>query len=239
MLIIPAIDLRAGKCVRLIQGDYAQETVYSDDPLETARSFVQQGAAWIHVVDLDGAKVGSPQNLGVVERMANECSAKIEFGGGVRDLDIAKSVLRTGVARVIIGSRLLGDRFKVEEIFREFGNQAVAGIDARNRRISVSGWTQDSDIDVLDLAKDMEALGAKRFIVTDIATDGMLAGPNASLMQEFAEALNSPVIASGGVSCLEDLKALAAIGGNLEGAIVGRALYEGRFSVSEAIAAIS
>jgi phosphoribosylformimino-5-aminoimidazole carboxamide ribotide isomerase len=238
MLILPAIDIRDGKCVRLIQGDYAQETIYGEDPVKVALDFVEQGAEWIHVVDLDGAKAGSPLNLGIVERMVKESGAKVELGGGIRDLETAQRVLAIGVTRVIFGTRLVSDRSRSEELFKALGDRAVAGIDARNGKVSVVGWTEDSDLDALDFAKELQTMGAEIFIVTDIATDGMLQGPNTEMLSRFAKELSAGVIASGGVSSLEDLGAIKGIGGAIQGAIVGKAIYENRFTVRQAIQAV-
>lgn len=235
MLILPAIDIRGGKCVRLRQGDYAQETVYGEDPLAVAKGFVEEGAEWIHLVDLDGAKAGHPVNLDLVERIAKETGAKTELGGGIRSLEIAQQVLEKGITRVIFGSRLVSDRAQSAHLFKELGEQAVAGIDARNGKVSVTGWTEDSDLDALDLALELEQAGARWFIVTDIATDGMLQGPNLEMLSRFTGALSGAVIASGGVSSLEDLAAIRRIEPPVEGAIVGKAIYEGRFTVREAV----
>jgi phosphoribosylformimino-5-aminoimidazole carboxamide ribotide isomerase len=239
VLILPAIDLRNGKCVRLTQGDYGDQKIYSDDPVGVAKTFVEQGAAWIHVVDLDGAKAGQPINLAVCERIAKESGANIEFGGGVRDLDAARMVLRCGISRVILGTSLLAEPSMVRAIIEKLGDRAVAGLDVRDGRLCVSGWTQNSNVEALKLAKELESYGAKRFVVTDIATDGMLQGPNLAMIREFAEELHSPVIASGGVSSLEDLRQISGISGNVEGAIVGKALYENKFTLSEAMAAVA
>lgn len=239
MLILPAIDIRGGKCVRLVQGDYAQETIYEEDPVAVAKGFVEQGAEWIHIVDLDGAKAGQPVNLDIVERIAKETSAKVELGGGIRMLETAFQVLNRGIARVIFGSRLVSNRAESADLFKALGDQAVAGIDARNGKVSVVGWTEDSELGSLELAQELEAAGAKRFIVTDIATDGMLTGPNLEMLAEFAGALTGHVIASGGVSSLDDLRAIKAIHPPVEGAIVGKAIYEGRLTVQQAIQAVS
>lgn len=239
MLILPAIDIRGGKCVRLVQGDYAQETVYGEDPLAVAQGFVEQGAEWIHIVDLDGAKAGQPVNLNIVERIAKETSAKVELGGGIRMLETAIQVLNRGIARVIFGSRLVSNRSESADLFQALGDRAVAGIDARNGKVSVVGWTEDSELGALDLAKELEEAGARRFIVTDIATDGMLAGPNLQMLAEFSGNLRGHVIASGGVSSLDDLKSIKAIQPPVEGAIVGKAIYEGRLTVQQAIQAAS
>ncbi|MBC8065953.1 MAG: 1-(5-phosphoribosyl)-5-[(5-phosphoribosylamino)methylideneamino]imidazole-4-carboxamide isomerase [Chlorobia bacterium] len=239
MLILPAIDIRGGKCVRLRQGDYAQETIYSEDPVAVARGFVEQGAEWIHIVDLDGAKAGQPVNLDIVEQIVKATSAKVELGGGIRNLETATQVLNRGIARVILGSRLVSNRAESADLFHALGDQAVAGIDARNGMVSVVGWTEDSELGSLDLARELEEAGARRFIVTDIATDGMLSGPNLAMLAEFSGALTGHVIASGGVSSLEDLKSINAIQPPIEGAIVGKAIYEGRLTVQQAIEAVS
>lgn len=238
MLILPAIDLRGGKCVRLSQGDYNAERIYSEDPIDIAQSFVAQGATWIHVVDLDGAKEGRPVNLSIAERIAKESGARIQFGGGVRNFDTAQMVLNAGISRVIFGTSLVAEPEKAHALLGELGDRAVAGIDLRGGKVSITGWTQDSNIEALDLAKRLEETGAKRFIVTDIATDGMLQGPNLPMIRQFSDELKSPIIASGGISCIDDLKAISQIGGNVEGAIVGKALYEHKFTLSEAIAAV-
>lgn len=236
MLILPAIDLIDGQCVRLRQGDYAETTLYHEDPLEVAKSFAEQGAEWLHLVDLDGAKAGKPhvKNLAVLKAIRDAgFGLKIEFGGGVRtELDLM-TTLATGADRVVLGSMLTKSPEVARECFK-LGESVVAGIDARDGRVAVQGWTEDSELDALDLAKEFEAAGAQRFIVTDIATDGMLQGPNLEMLTRFATALPGKVIASGGVSNLEDLQAIKRIGG-VEGTIVGKAIYEGRFSVAQAI----
>lgn len=240
MLIIPAIDLIAGKCVRLRQGNYSEVTAYDQDPVELAKTFVEQGATWLHLVDLDGAKEGKPQakNLGVLRRIYDaQLGLKVEYGGGMRtDLDILMT-MAAGANRVILGSMLAKDPGLAKECFK-LGEAVVAGIDARNGKVAVQGWTEESELDALDLAIEFKKAGAHRFIVTDIATDGMLQGPNFQMLSVFAEELRGNVIASGGVSNLDDLKGIKQIDG-IEGAIVGKAIYEGRFTVAEAIAAVA
>ncbi len=237
MLILPAIDIRGGKCVRLTEGDYGREKVYGLDPAEVAASFQAQGAEWLHMVDLDGAKAGRPVNLDVVRAVRAAVDLKIELGGGIRTLQVAEEALEAGVNRVVVGTRLTQDEGAAKAFFEELGERVVAGIDTRNGRVAVQGWTETGDLDGIQFARRMEELGCKRVIFTDIARDGMLAGPNLEAMRAMASALSIPVIASGGVARLDDLPALAETG--VEGAIVGKALYEGRFSVSEAIASIS
>lgn len=239
MLILPAIDLRGGKCVRLKQGDYAQETVYGEDPGAVARQFAEEGAEWIHVVDLDGAKTGQPENFDSIRAIVQASGAKVEVGGGVRTLETAQRLLDVGVSRVIFGTRLLATEDRGAKLFAELGEQAVAGIDARDGKVATIGWTEQSTVDAVDFARVLEENGAKRFIVTDIATDGMLQGPNLPMLEAFAKAVKSPVIASGGVSNLDDLEAIQGLPvENIEGIIVGKAIYESRFTVREAVSLV-
>ena len=236
MLILPAIDLRDGKCVRLIQGDYNRETIYGEDPGQMAASFAEQGAQYIHVVDLDGAKAGKPQNLHAIESIVKASGVPVEAGGGIRSLETARQLLDLGVSRVIFGTRLLSMGDDARAYFETLGEQAVAGIDSRDGRVAVTGWTEGSGVDALGFAEQLEEKGARRFIVTDIATDGMLRGPNLPMLESFATTLSGAVIASGGVSSLDDLKAIESVaGGKIEGAIVGKAIYEGRFTVAQAV----
>lgn len=236
MLILPAIDLLGGRCVRLFQGDYRQETVYDEDPCRVAQEFAMQGAEILHVVDLDGARSGTPANLELVSAICHAVKIPVQFGGGVRSLDTARRALDLGVHRVVIGSKLLAEPEFAEAIFAALGESAAAGIDAREGRVAVSGWTEHSDVAAEDLARRIEALGAHRFIVTDIARDGALRGPNLDFLRTMAGAVRGKVIASGGVSSLEDIRAIASLQApNLEGVIVGRAIYEGKFTVVDAV----
>jgi phosphoribosylformimino-5-aminoimidazole carboxamide ribotide isomerase len=237
MLIIPSIDLRGGRTVRLLHGDYAKETVYDADPVRTAVSFQEQGAQVIHVVDLDGAKTGVPENLPMLERIFRAVSVTVEVGGGVRTLETAQRLLDAGAGRVVLGTALVSEPELAERIFAALGDRAVAGIDARGGKAAVAGWIDQSSVDALELARRMQNAGAARVIVTDIARDGALTGPNVEFLSSFIEALSIPVIASGGVSSLGDLSRLAPTGA--EGAIVGRALYEGKFTVREAVTILS
>lgn len=240
MLILPAIDLRGGKCVRLLQGDYARETVYDEDPVAVAKRFVEDGAEALHVVDLDGARSGAPENLETAERIARAVDVPIQFGGGVRTLETARSALQAGMHRVVIGTKLLDSPEFAEALFAALGDSVATGIDARDGKVAVSGWTETSNVAAEDLAARMERLGARHFIVTDIARDGALLGPNLDLLRTVAEAVQGKVIASGGVSNLHDLRAIANAGlKNIEGIIVGKAFYEGRFGVSDAIHAVA
>lgn len=236
MLVIPAIDILQGRAVRLYQGDYTQVTDYGD-PIEVARRFADEGAEWLHLVDLDGAKLGAPENVSVIGTICNETELKVEVGGGVRTLSCAKMLIELGAKRVIVGTRLVQDESAASVMFSTLGARAVAGIDTRDGRVSTHGWVADSQRDGIEFAQHMQDLGCQRVIFTDVSTDGTLQGPNVEATRKMVEQLNIPVIASGGVSSLEDLDRLAESG--VEGAIVGKALYEGRFTVSEALSAIS
>jgi len=239
MLMIPAIDLLGGQTVRLMQGDYDRQISYASDPVETAQEFAEAGADWIHVVDLDGARTGSQANLGVIERIARAVPGKLEVGGGVRSMEAAHRLLDLGVGRVIFGTALVRDPELASVAFGELGERAVAGIDARDGRVATVGWTEASELLAVDLMRMMVQAGARRFIVTDIAKDGELTGPNLAFMQELAAAVPAAVIASGGVGTLDDLEALAALNPSPEAVIVGRALYEGRFTVRDAMARLA
>lgn len=236
MLILPAIDLIDGNCVRLFQGDYGQVTKYSDDPAATAQFFVDGGAEWLHVVDLDGAKAGQPKNLEVIRKIAGEVNVKIELGGGITSSKHLDAALAAGVSRVILGSALVRDPEFAKEALK-LGQSVVCGLDARDGKVAVGGWLETSTADLIEFAQELETYGASRFIVTDIATDGALQGPNFDLMQRFLNGVSVPVIASGGVAVLEDICGLARLTPAPEGVIVGKALYENRFTLTEAISA--
>ena len=236
MLIIPAIDIRGDKCVRLSQGDFARETVYAEDPVEVARRFYEEGAEWIHVVDLDGARTGRPANLGILHQIRAEgIPSKIEYGGGIRTIDSIESALSAGAERVVLGSAL-AESSEFARLCFKFEEQVIAGIDTNQGKVAVHGWEDVTDFTCVEFAESLVELGCKRIIWTDIATDGMLEGPNISELSQLIAKLPVPVIASGGVSSVEDLLAIAATGA--EAAIVGRAIYEGRFSVIDALAAL-
>ena len=236
MLIIPAIDIRGGKCVRLAQGDFAQEKVYEEDPVRVAVEFEQNGAEWVHVVDLDGAKTGQPANLDVVERIVQTTTLKVEFGGGVRSLEVAAEILRRGVQRVVIGSKLAQDPELSASFFSRLGDQAVAGIDARDGKVASEGWVRESERAAKDLAVEAERMGARRIILTDIARDGMLTGPNLEFLLDVCGSVTIPVIQSGGIGSFDDLRALKDLGPRApEGVIVGRAIYEGKIRLEDAL----
>lgn len=228
MLLFPAIDLMGGEVVRLEQGDAARKTVYSSDPAAMARKWESAGGDWLHVVDLDAAFTGESRNLDAFASIVAAVGIPCEIGGGMRDRQTIQKAFDAGAARVVIGSRAAGGMDFVSDMCREFGGERIAvGIDARDGRVATQGWTQTSDIRAEDLAKMAAASGVGAIIYTDISTDGMLTGPNLPAMRAMAELVSCRVIASGGVSRAEDLQALAKIP-NLHGAIMGKALYEGR-----------
>lgn len=237
MIVIPAIDLAGGKCVRLRQGDMNQQTVYSDNPADMARHWQDQGAEILHVVDLDGAMGGASANLPSIKAIVEAIDIPVELGGGLRTDEDVRRVLQLGVKWAIMGTSALRNREQVELTVSKHPGQIIVGIDARDGKVAVSGWVETSEVSAVDLAREMEALGVTRLICTDIATDGMMVGPNLESLRQLAEAVSTPIIASGGVSRLEDivmLKALEPLG--IIGAISGKALYEGTLDLAEAIA---
>jgi phosphoribosylformimino-5-aminoimidazole carboxamide ribotide isomerase len=236
MLVIPAIDLRGGRCVRLFQGDYSKETVYNDDPAGQARIFEKEGAKIIHLVDLDGAKAGHPVNLEAVKAICQAVKIPCELGGGVRTADDATELFKLGISRVILGTVACENPQLAADFVKRFGHdKVVVGIDARNGYVAIKGWLESSPTLATELAVKMASLGVKRFIFTDIATDGALTGPNVKSMAQFCELLpGCNVIASGGVSSAKDISSLVKLAkNNLEGAIVGKALYDGRATFKE------
>jgi phosphoribosylformimino-5-aminoimidazole carboxamide ribotide isomerase len=234
--IYPAIDMRGGKCVRLIQGDYEKETVYGDSPFSMASLFAEQGASWIHMVDLDGAKVGKRVNDRFVIQVAKELPAKVQIGGGIRTKEDVEYYLENGVDRVILGSAAINDPQFVKEMLRAYGSKIAIGLDAKNGYVATEGWLETSSVKATDLALQLVEHGAETFIFTDIATDGMLSGPNVEAVAELARLTGKNVIASGGVSSLADLKKLKEFSAaGVGGAIVGKALYTNQFTVAQAI----
>ncbi|MEK4883615.1 1-(5-phosphoribosyl)-5-[(5-phosphoribosylamino)methylideneamino]imidazole-4-carboxamide isomerase [Bacillus sp. FSL W8-0223] len=234
--IYPAIDMRGGKCVRLLQGDYDKETVYGDSPFEMAKKFVDQGAAWIHMVDLDGAKNGMRINDRYVLEAAQKLPAKVQVGGGIRSEQDVIHYLENGVDRVIIGSMAVSNPDLVLELVRTYGSKIAVGLDAKDGYVAVHGWLETSQIKAVELGKRLAEGGVETFIFTDIATDGMLSGPNIEAAVELAKATGKQVIASGGVRSLSDLQALKAYENEgVSGAIVGKAIYTGQFSLQEAL----
>ena len=234
MEVIPAIDLRDGKCVRLRQGDFSQETIYGDDPVLVARRWRDAGARLLHVVDLDGARAGEPRNLTLIERIVADVGIPVQLGGGLRQRDHIERAIASGVSRVVIGTAALEDTDLVSGAVAAYGERLVVGIDARDGRVAVRGWLNVSDVLAEDLAREMTSLGVRRFVFTDIARDGMLSEPNYASLAAFMRAAEMPVIASGGVGSLEHVRRLATLGA--EAVIVGRALYTGDIDLAEAIA---
>lgn len=233
MRIYPAIDIKAGQCVRLYKGDLAQATVYHDDPITPAREFAEHGFGWLHVVDLDGATSGHSANRAAVERILAETPMNVQLGGGIRTIGAVETWLGMGVGRVILGTAALKTPELVWEACRRFPGQVVVGIDARGGMVATEGWLETSATSAVELAKRFEDDGVAAIIYTDIARDGTLSGPNTAETVALAEAVSVPVIASGGVSGVNDLKLLAATG-KIAGVIVGKAFYDGRIALAEA-----
>ncbi len=234
MIILPAIDLRDGKCVRLIQGQYDSQITYKDNPAAQAAEFQADGAIWLHVVDLDGAKEGKPVNTSSIEAIVKQTSLHVEVGGGLRDEEAIKTLLDIGVARVIIGTKAVSDYDWFCKMARTFKGKIVLGLDARGSNVSTHGWLEDSQLTILDFAKQAAELPLAAIIYTDISKDGMLCGPNIERTQSLAESVNIPVIASGGVSKIEDIQDLLKVP-SIHGVIAGRSLYEGTLDLKEAI----
>lgn len=235
MLILPAIDLRGGQCVRLRQGDYAQETIFGSDPAAVAQRWVSEGAAYLHLVDLDGAKLGRPVNGESVRRIVEAADLPCQLGGGIRTEQDLREAFSWGVDRVVVGTKALKDPAWCEAICRRYPGKIVLGIDAKGGRVATDGWLQVSERSALELARQVESWPLAGLVYTDISRDGMLAGPNFEAIGELAATVHLPVFASGGVSTQEDVRRLATL--PLAGCIVGRALYEGRLSLAAALAA--
>jgi phosphoribosylformimino-5-aminoimidazole carboxamide ribotide isomerase len=236
MYIIPAIDLIDGKCVRLIQGQYHHQITYHDDPVKQAKSFINDGAKWVHVVDLDGAKLGRAINLPTVTAITKLKKLKVEVGGGIRDEAAITQVLKAGAERIIIGTKAVSDFEWFAQMAEKYKNKLALGLDAKGSKIAIEGWTKDHSFSLLDFAKEAAKLPITAIIYTDITKDGMMAGPNFEMTKTIADAVDVPVIASGGVNTIEDVKKLKELGG-IEAAIIGRALYEGTLKLADAIKA--
>ncbi|MFC1674127.1 1-(5-phosphoribosyl)-5-[(5-phosphoribosylamino)methylideneamino]imidazole-4-carboxamide isomerase [Pseudomonadota bacterium] len=236
MIFFPAIDLKDGQCVRLLRGEMDQATVFNDNPGAQAKAFVDQGCEWIHVVDLNGAFEGKPVNAGAVDSILSEAKVPVELGGGIREMSTIEFWLERGVRRVILGTIALRDPDFVIEACKQFPAQIAVGVDAKDGFVAVEGWAEVSDMPALDLAHKFEDAGVSAIIFTDIARDGLMQGPNVDATIDLANAISTPVIASGGVSSMDDLRALKEKGGNvLEGVISGRAVYDGAIDVREAV----
>lgn len=234
MIIYPAIDIRGGKAVRLVEGNFDQETVFDADPVEAARRWEALGAAWIHIVDLDGARDGRRQNAEMIERIREMISARIQLGGGIRSLQDIRAVRAIGVERVVIGSAAIGDAHLVTSAIHEFGDAVAVGLDARNGKLAASGWTEQTDVDAVALAERYGRLGLTHVIFTDIHRDGRLQGPNLDALATMIDRFPGNVIASGGISSLGDVQRVRETGA--AGAIIGSALYHRHISLPDAIA---
>ncbi|MBC7342946.1 MAG: 1-(5-phosphoribosyl)-5-[(5-phosphoribosylamino)methylideneamino]imidazole-4-carboxamide isomerase [Clostridia bacterium] len=238
MLVIPAVDLRGGKCVRLYQGSPDQEMVFSEDPVEVAAVWRDKGAQFLHVVDLDGAFVGNPQNTDIVERIIAEVQIPVQVGGGIRSVEAAQRILDLGAARVILGTVAITEPSVIEECVGRFGDKVVVGIDVRRGKVAVEGWGTTVEKTAADLAREVKSLGVGRVVFTDTRRDGTLRGPNLEALRQLAEASGLRLILAGGVATVEDIrraKQLEPLG--LEAVILGRALYDGSITLAEALAA--
>ena len=239
MILYPAIDIRGGKAVRLTRGDYAQETVYDQDPTDAAKRWVAEGAQFLHVVDLDGARSGRPLNLEAVERIAGGAGAPVQVGGGLRDLEAIGAVLDCGAERAVLGTAALTDRELLRAALDEYGEQIVVSVDARGGRVALQGWTESGEKETAQAVSELSSEGVARFVFTPIDVDGTMEGPDLDRLVEVAQATEAEIIYSGGVGEIEHLETLAAEAPeNVGGVIVGKALYEGRFSVAEGQAAL-
>ena len=235
MILYPAIDLKDGKAVRLLRGDMDKSKVFNNCPTDQALSFVNQGCQWLHLVDLNGAFEGKPVNVDAVEAIIKRCNIPIQLGGGIRDIDTIETWLSKGLKRVILGTVAVENPSLVRLAANKYPGKIAVGLDARNGRVATDGWAKNTDIWATELAKKYENYGVSAIIYTDIDRDGAMIGPNVSATAEMANAVSIPIIASGGVSSLKDLKALKECGAQLNGAISGRALYDQKFTVQEAL----
>jgi phosphoribosylformimino-5-aminoimidazole carboxamide ribotide isomerase len=239
VILYPAIDIRGGQAVRLLQGDYERETAYDADPVDAATRWAGEGAEFLHVVDLDGAKAGEPRNLEAVRRIAAAVACPIQVGGGLRDAASVDAVLEAGAKRVVIGTAALRDPGFLDRVVAEHGERVVVSVDARGGKVSLSGWTEATEKDVAETVAELSERGVIRFLCTEIDVDGTMEGPATEELNRIAAVTDARIIASGGIGTLAHLKALADDAApNIEGAIVGRALYERKFTVAEAITAL-
>ena len=239
MILLPAVDIRDGRAVRLRQGRFEDETVYADEPLQAARSFVEAGARWLHVVDLDGAREGAPANLGHLEQIAAELGVPVQFGGGLRSAESIGAALEAGASRVLVGTAAITDPQLLEAALAQWGERVAVAVDVRGGRVSVSGWTEQTEIGAEQLIERLQEQGAARFVYTNADRDEMLEGLDLDEVRRVAAAVRGQFVISGGVGSLDDLRALrAARLPSLEGVISGKALYERRFTVQEALRAL-
>ena len=238
MIIYPAIDLSAGQCVRLHRGDMAQKTVYSDDPAAMARRWVAAGGSFLHVVDLDGSFDGQPRNLPAVAGIVSAGGVPVQVGGGIRDLATIATYFAAGVERCILGTAAVRDPEFVRQALEQYGDRLVLDIGARDGRVAVRGWADVTTLDAVEFAQTLAAAGARRLVFTDVGSDGTLQGPNLAAQRRMAAAVSIPVIASGGITTVDDVRQIAALEPlGVEGLIIGRALYEGTVDLAEALAA--
>jgi phosphoribosylformimino-5-aminoimidazole carboxamide ribotide isomerase len=239
LILFPAIDIRDGRAVRLVQGDYDRETTYDDDPVVAARRWVDGGARWLHIVDLDGAKAGEPVNLEHVRRIIATVNVPVQLGGGLRDSKKVEEAFSSGAERVVLGTAAVRNPEMAEAIAAAHGDRVVASIDSRSGKVAAEGWTESSDLDTTQVIEELTRRGVRRFVYTPVEVDGLMEGPDLDSLREVARTTEGEVIYSGGIGSLDDLRAVAGLGlDNVEGVIVGRALYEQRFSVADARAAL-
>lgn len=236
MEVIPAIDLRDGNCVNLYQGDYSDETVFSDDPVQAALRWQSLGAPRLHIVDLDGAVAGEPVNLDVINTLAGAMLIPTQLGGGIRDIETVEQLLRAGIERVILGTAAVEDKELVREACRKYRDSIIVGIDTRDGMIAVRGWQQETELKGVEFAGTMAALGVRRFLCTDVVRTGTLTEPNFTAISELITAVGLPVIAAGGISSIQHLRMLKQLGA--EGAVVGKALYTGDIDLKKAMTAV-
>jgi len=233
MEIIPAIDIRGGKCVRLYQGDYNQQTVFNENPVTVALTWYSQGAKWLHIVDLDGAAAGEPKNMDMVLQIIKESGLLIELGGGIRQKEVAEKLLCQGVSRIILGTAAIENRELVKKLCQQFGDAIAVSLDARDGKIAIHGWRENTVLGVLQVSREMIDAGVRHLIYTDIKKDGTLTEPNFDMINILLAETNIPIIVAGGIAKLEHLQRLKELG--VEGAIVGKALYTGDIDLGEAI----
>ena len=233
MILFPAIDIRNGNCVRLIQGNYDEETIYSDSPTEMALEWERKGAEYLHLIDLDGAKTGNSLNKQAIKNIAQTVSIPVQVGGGIRSIEMIKEHVDSGVSRVIIGTAAINNPDFLKRAVREYGDKIAVSIDARNSYVATDGWTETSDVKAIDLLKDLEKIGVQTIVYTDILKDGMLQGPNFDELHTINQATTIDVIASGGITTKEDINTLENM--NMYGAIIGKALYDGNLIFEELV----
>lgn len=236
MILYPAIDIQGGNVVRLLQGNFDQATEYSGDPVIVAKKWVEKGAQWIHVVDLDGAKTGQIQNIKAIQDIAHSVSVPIQMGGGVRSIEDIEQLIAAGVERVVLGTKAIGDKPFLDEIVKKFQEKIAISLDCHDGKLAQRGWQEKTEIKAKEFIKTLESIGVQCVIFTDIARDGMLTGPNYQSLEELADVSEIPIIASGGIASIDDIKKLKSLEPKgITGAITGKAIYEGKLDFAEAI----